>query len=130
MQIMVLARVHVLFSHLEDFVRNVDLLPGPRKHRWSEDQPAYELPTGDPEARVLARHHRSKAQWLVTGWAAGGDDRDVTVVISDLGTVTLRVRACGSVYRASRMEGQPRLELVDQDGMLPTNLPENRRKTQ
>ncbi|MFC1597677.1 hypothetical protein ACFL5Q_07055, partial [Planctomycetota bacterium] len=122
MQMMVLARAHALFSHLEEFLRNGDLLPGPQKHRWSEDQPAYELPTGDPEARVLGRRHRSKREWLVTGWAAGGDDRDVTVTIPDLGMVTLRVRACGSVYRASLMEGQPHLELVDQDGMFLTSL--------
>ncbi|MHC4404455.1 MAG: hypothetical protein ACYTG0_32785, partial [Planctomycetota bacterium] len=47
MQMMVLARAHALFSHLEDFLRSGDLLPGPKKHRWSKDQPAYELPTGD-----------------------------------------------------------------------------------
>jgi hypothetical protein len=113
-----LGRAHALFSHLEDFLRNGDLLPGPRKHRWSEDQPAYELPTGDSEARVLARRHRAKREWLVTAWAAGGDDRDVTVAIPDLGAVTLRARACASVYRASQVDGQPRLEMMDRDGML------------
>jgi hypothetical protein len=130
MQMMVLARAHALFSHLEDFLRNGDLLPGPRKHRWSEDQPAYELPTGDSEVRVLARRHRAKAQWLVTAWASGGADRDATVAIPDLGTVTLRARTCGSVYRASEVEGQPRLEMVDRDGMLLGSLFQGRRNTE
>jgi hypothetical protein len=119
-QMMVLARAQALFSHLEDFLRNGDLLPGPEKHRWSKDQPAYELPTGDADLRVLARRHRSKPQWLVTAWAAGGKDRDATVEIPDLGTVTLHARACGTVYRARRLEGKPHLEMIDTDGMLPT----------
>jgi len=121
MQMIVLARAHALFSHLEEFLRNGDLLPGPEKHRWSEDQPAYELPTGDPDARVVARRHRSRAQWLVTAWAAGGADRNVTVAVPGLDTITLHARACGSVYRASQVEGKPHLELIDRDGMLPTS---------
>ena len=60
MQMMLLARAQALFSHLEDFLRSGDLLPGPHRHRWSEDQPAYELPAGDDNVRVLARRHRQR----------------------------------------------------------------------
>jgi hypothetical protein len=120
-QMMVLARVHALFSHLEDDLRGGDLLPGPNMHRWSKEQPAYEFPTGDADARVLARRHRAKPEWLLTAWAAGGDDRDVTVEIPDLGPITLRARTCGAVYRARQVDGKPSLDLIDHDGMLPTS---------
>jgi hypothetical protein len=119
-QMIVLARVHALFSHLEEFLRQGDLLPGPKRHRWSQDQPAYEFPTGKQDVRVLARRHRSRDEWLVTAWAAGEHDADVTVKIPDLGTVNLHARTCGSVYRAALRNGQPSLTLVDNGALLPT----------
>jgi hypothetical protein len=119
-QMTALGRMHALFSHLEDFLRDGDLLPGPDPHRWSTDLPAYELPTGDPDARVLARKHRERDEWLITAWAAGGDDRDVSVDVPELGEVTLRARSCGSVYRATRQDNEPSLTLVDLDGIQPT----------
>ena len=119
-QMTVLARVHALFSHIEDLLREGDLLPGPDRHRWSKDLPACELPTGDPDARVLARKHRQRDEWLVTAWAAGGDDREVAVSIPPLGEVRLQARACGSVYRAVLADGRPSLTLVDENGMLPS----------
>jgi hypothetical protein len=114
-QMIVLARVHALFSHVEELLRQGDLLPGPKRHRWSQDQPAYEFPTGKRDVRVLARRHRSRDEWLVTAWAAGEHDADVTVKIPDLGTVNLDARTCGSVYRAALRNGQPSLTLVDPD---------------
>ena len=119
-QMMVLGQAHALFSHLEEFLRQGDLLPGPSRHRWSADLPAYEFPTGDPEVRVLARRHRARREWLLTAWAAGGPDRHVVVDVPELGTVRLRARDCGSVYRARREDGRPRLRLVDVRGMWPT----------
>jgi len=103
---MVLGHAHALFSHLEESLRQVGLLPGPDRHRWSRNLPAYEFPTGDPDLRVLARKHRKRREWLVTAWAAGGQDRDATASIPGLGTVTLRGRACGSVYRAPMKMGR------------------------
>jgi hypothetical protein len=119
-QMIVLARVHALFSHLEHFLRQGDLLPGPERHRWSPEQPAYEFPAGDPDVRVLARRHDDRDEWLITAWAAGDEEGDVPVEIPDLGTVTLRARTCGSVYRAMLHDGRPSLTLIDRDGMLPT----------
>jgi hypothetical protein len=119
-QMVVLARVQALFSHLEDFLRNGDLLPGPSRHRWSKEQPAYEFPIGDPAVRVLTRRHKQRPEWLITAWAAGGSDRDVTVDIPDLGKVELTARAAGSVYVASIAGGKPRVELVDKNGLLPS----------
>ncbi|MFW6162443.1 MAG: hypothetical protein ACODAJ_06710 [Planctomycetota bacterium] len=119
-QMMVLARVHALFSHLEDLLRRGDLLPGPARHRWSKDLPAYEFPTGDASLRVVARKHREREAWLLCAWAAGGDDRQITVTIPGLGEVRLGARACGSVYRAVVEDGKPSLTLVDEDGLLPT----------
>jgi len=119
-QQVVLAHAHALFSHHEEMLRQGDLLPGPEKHRYSEDQPAYELPTGDPDLRVLARKHRRRDEWLITAWAAGGEDRSATVTIPGLGDVTPEARACGSVYRATIHAGRPSLELLDPNGMYPT----------
>ncbi|MDH7568064.1 MAG: DUF1961 family protein [Armatimonadota bacterium] len=119
-QMVALSRVHALFSHLEAFLRDGDLLPGPTRHRWTKDQPAYELPTGDAGARVLGRKRRAAAEWLLTAWAADGREREVTVTVEGLGSVTLLARPCGSVYRATIKNGTPALELVDADGLMPT----------
>jgi len=119
-QMTILARVHALFSHLEDFLRHGDLLPGPEKHRWSKDLPACEFPTGDPDARVVARKHRERDEWLITAWAAGGPDREVAATIPGLGAIRLQARGCGSVYRALLKDGKPVLTRVDTNGMLPS----------
>ena len=118
-QMVVLGRAHALFSHLEDNLRNGELLPGPRMHRWSKERPAYEIPTGDPDARVVARRHRQRAEWLITAWAAGGKDREVSVEILGLGTVKLLARDCGTVYLATLQGGKPAVRLLDRDGMRP-----------
>jgi len=119
-QMIVLAHAQALFSHQEDLIREGDLLPGPEKHRWSKDQPAYEILTGDPDVRVVARRHRRRPEWLLTAWAAGGPQREVAVTLPELGAVELLARPCGTVYRASLDAGKPKLEMVDRNGMHPT----------
>ncbi len=119
-QMTALGHVHALFSHLEEFLRNGDLLPGPERHRWSKDLPAHEFPTGDPTARVVARKHRERDEWLITAWAADGPNRKVCVTIPNLGAVQVEARACGSVYRAIVRDGQPSLRRLDDNGMSPT----------
>lgn len=116
LQMVAFGRVHALFSHLEEFLRQGDLLSGPNPHRWSKDQPAYEFPTGDPEARVVARKHRDRDEWLVTAWAAGGPEREVKVTIPGPGELALLARPSGAVYRVTKDATQ----LVDADGLLPT----------
>lgn len=96
-QLMALAEVHAEFSHHDSFLLESELLPGPDRHRWSQDQPAYEFPTGDPDARVLARKHREKDEWLIVAWAAAGEARNVTVSIPELGRVELEARPEGTV---------------------------------
>ena len=105
-QLTALAQVHATFSHLEDFLRNGDLLPGPARHRISKDSPAFEFPTGDKNARVLARKHRQRTEWLITAWVAEGDAREVAVQIPDLGEVKLQARPDGAVYLASLKAGK------------------------
>ena len=118
-QMTALSQVQALFSYLETDLRNSDLLPGPNKHAKSNDQPAYEFPTGDANARVLARKHRTLNKWLITAWTAGVD-RQVKVTIPVLGEVTLLARAAGSVYTATLKDNKPQLTLDDPDAMLPT----------
>jgi hypothetical protein len=120
-QYLALSQVHALFSHLEEFLREGDLLPGPQNHRWSKDLPAYEFPTGDPTVRVLARKHRQRPEWLVTAWAAQGEAREAEGEIPQLGKVKVFARPEGSVYLARLEEGQPKLKLLDQNGLLPTD---------
>jgi hypothetical protein len=117
-QIQALAQVHALFSHFDAFLSSGDLLSGPQFHLMAHDQPAYEFTNtvADTTARVLARKLRSSNQWLITAWASTGGDRNVTVTIPTLGSVSLLARACGSVYQATTSN----LTLVDVNGLLPT----------
>ncbi len=119
-QLMCLGRVQALFSHLEDFVRNSDLLPGPDLHVWSKTLPACEFPTGSKEARVLARAHHDGNQWLVTAWAAAGDAREVEVEIPRLGKISVGARSAGSVYLVRKADGQVTKTLIDTNAALPT----------
>ena len=96
-QMIAFSRVHAFFSHLEGYIRGGELLPGPDKHVWSKQQPAYEFPTGDANVRVLVRRRKDRAAWLATAWAAGGETRDVRVTIPEAGEVALRARPAGSV---------------------------------
>jgi hypothetical protein len=111
LQIMALARVHALFTHLEKYLYDGDLLPGTDRHYLATDQPAYEFPTGDPAVRVLARKLRGQNEWLITAWAADGPDRKVRVTIPILGQVEVLARAGGSVYAATKTG----LTLVDDE---------------
>jgi hypothetical protein len=123
-QIVVLARVHALFSHVEPILRQGYLLPGPLRHKWSSDQPAYEIPAGDTNVRVLARELRSGDHWLITAWVADGSDRDVKVEVPELGQLTLHARVAGAVYHVTKSKGDIKVALLDGNGLLPTeNLP-------
>lgn len=125
-QMMVLGHAHALFSHLDSFIRDGELLPGPDKHRYGKGGPAYEFPTGDPTARVLVRKHAKLGQWLATAWAAEGPEREVTVDVPELGVFKLLARPAGSVYRISARIDMPfeppkvTLELLDPDPMRPS----------
>jgi hypothetical protein len=107
MQMVILGRVHALFSHHEAFLRQGDLLPGPDKHAKVTDQPAYEFPTGNLNRRVLARKMPNQPKWLITAWASDGVEGPAQVKISELGSVSLQARAIGSVYEATLKDGKP-----------------------
>ncbi|MCS7254648.1 MAG: hypothetical protein RMK18_11355 [Armatimonadota bacterium] len=118
-QMMVLSYVHALFSHLEDFLRDGVLLPGPNRHRWSKDLPAYEFPTGEPNLRVLVRKHNRRNEWLITAWAADGNRRKVQIIVPEIGRVELIARPCGSVYRATLKDKRVYLTQVDESVVYP-----------
>ena len=119
-QMIAFARVHALFSQLEDYIRGGDLLPGPDKHVWSQEQPAYEFPTGDPDVRVLVRQRKDQPAWLVAAWAAGGDAREVTATSPEAGEVTLNARPGGSVYVVRLVNGKITTHLTDVDALRPS----------
>ncbi len=116
-QMIALSRVHGLFSHLEVYLRQGDLLLGPANHIWSKDTPAYEFPSADSDIRVLARKHRQKSAWLIAVWAAAGNSRKVTVTLPQLGSVALLARPSGSVYTAEIVNNQPKFNWVDRQEM-------------
>ncbi|MFW6060798.1 MAG: HEAT repeat domain-containing protein [Phycisphaeraceae bacterium] len=105
-QLLIQGRVHALFSHLDEFLFEGDLLPGPNEHRWSRDLPAYEFPTGKEHKRVLVRRHREQDRWLVTAWAADGEPATVEVNIPELGAVTLEATPIGNVMIFGKEDGQ------------------------
>jgi hypothetical protein len=133
-----LGEVHALFSHLEEFLREGELLPGPNVHPYrdtTEPTPAMEFPAkGEtqevdgsfgkvsvPTARVLARKIKNQDRWLISAWANTGNDREVKVDIDPrLGELTLKARRAGSVYTAELKNGKVNLRLIDVDGMNPT----------
>jgi hypothetical protein len=143
MQQMALGHVHALFSHLEDYIRNGDLVDdGKYKHIWSNDQPAYELlpkelektatvkgkisvlPMGRP-VRVVARKHRTKQEWLVEAWTAevkAGEEKhyDATVTIPGAGEVKLLARPAGNTYLVTLKDGKPAAKLLDPDEDNPS----------
>jgi len=106
-QYMTLGKVHALFSHLEPFVRASDLLSGPNHHLYTALLSACEFPTGDAEARVLARKHNDRDEWLLTAWAAGGEARTVSVEIPVLGLVALEALPEAAIYIAHLEDGLP-----------------------
>ena len=120
LQMVALARVHALFSHLEPFLRAGDLLPGVGKHVWSKEQPAFEFPSGDDTVRIVARRMRDADEWLIAAWAAAGEDRIVTVSVAGAGELHLNARPAGSVYRVTREGDAVRTRLLDPEPLLPT----------
>lgn len=116
-QFLALARVHAQFTHLDEFIRDSDLLPGRQRHRWSKDLPAYELPTDHQHKRVLARKHRTRREWLVTAWAADGKAGPVTVAIDRRSRkITLEAHPAGHVYRvALAADGSTEITCLDPD---------------
>jgi len=113
---------HALFSWLEDYLRNGDLLPGDGQNSITASLPSYEFATGDSTAHVVARKKQTSNDWLISAWAQAGTDRDVTVTIPVLDTVTVNARLAGSVYTAKLdSDGKPVLTLIDIDALNPTD---------
>jgi hypothetical protein len=69
------------------------------------------LAPGRP-VRVLARKLKDKPQWLITAWAADGQEREVSVPVPDLGEVKLKATAEANVYEATLKDGKPVVKLA------------------
>lgn len=125
-QMTALGHAHALFSHLEEFLRDGDLLPGPLQHSRDPKLPAYEFSDPTKGVRVFVRRLRKQDKWLIAAWAANGEARDIVVSIPELGQMTVNARPAGSVYLAS-MKAQAgntppetAIELLDADPMNPS----------
>lgn len=126
-----IGHVHALYSHLEDYLRDGDLLDGDGNHAWATDAPsydfnAYKVSDGqrDVNVHVAVRKRKTTDNWLIAVCALdaelGGIDREVTVDIPVLGTVTVNARIAGSVYLATLNDNTPVLTLVDTDALHPS----------
>jgi hypothetical protein len=134
-----LSKAYALFTHLEQFLRDGDLLPGPDDHAYSAASSgvtkAMEFPSvGErtqvpwgtrtasvPTARVLARKMRNADRWLVTAWASAGPNRDIRVTIDPrLGELTLQARRAGSVFVVELVDGRAKVTQMDPDHEDPT----------
>ena len=122
---MALSHVHALFSQLETFTDNSDLISGPQHHALSYDQPAYEFTNtaGLVEDRVLARKSRSANQWLVTAWAADMITNNVTVTIPTLGNLTVKAVPSATVYQVTMSGTNVQQTLLDEYASFPVTLP-------
>ena len=119
-QMLVLAHAHALFTWIEADLRNSQLLPGPKPHAWSKEQPAYEFPTGQKDTRVLVRRMNGAPRWLVGAWASDGIKREVTVSIPDLGDYHILARPAGTIYLEEREGETMKRTWLDEDATKPS----------
>jgi hypothetical protein len=124
LQIMALSHVHALFSHLENFLFNGDLLTGPQCSFLNYSQPAYEFTNtaGLFLDRVLVRKLRGQNQWIVTAWAADGITNNVTVTIPTIGNLTVTAVPAASVYQVTMSGTNVQQTLLDEYGSFPKIL--------
>ncbi len=129
LQIMALSHVHALFSHLDNFLYNGDLLSGPQAHAMSLDQPAYEFTNtaGYVNDRILARKMRGTNLWLITVWAADGTTNNVTVTIPIIGNLTVTAVPSASVYQVTMSGTNVQQTLLDEYASYPPVPPTNLR---
>jgi hypothetical protein len=145
------SHAQALFSHLESYLRDGDLLEGEtpgglKEHPYNTDtRPIkyYALKLKEkeynqvncfgtdnylqrnfaPKAYVMARKLPGADKYIFGAWANSGTDRDVTAIVPGKGEVVLRARVAGSVYMAERSaSGAWVTKLLDQNAMLPSSL--------
>lgn len=132
-QYMDMSRVQALFSHVEDYLREGDLVNGSYMHPFNvltEPIPLYCLDiVGEPQGNgispgvyVLARKMPSALKWLVTAWAQQGNDREVVAVLPGAGEITVNARVAGTVYIVSQTNGALSMHVLDPDPMNPSAL--------
>jgi hypothetical protein len=119
-QMLAVAHTHALFTWIETDLRNSQLLPGPKPHAWTKNQPAYEFPTGHKNTRVLVRRVNNTPRWLIGAWAADGLERDVTITVPDLGKYRLLARPAGTVHWVEQLADQRKVTWLDQNAMQPS----------
>lgn len=119
-QVMALSRVHAIFSWIEPFTRNSDLLIGNVNAQWWGNQnllAEFSNTAQDKGLRVMARKLKNDDKWLVIAWAMTGEDRLVEVTIPELGLIKLYARKAGTIYHVDKTSGNTTFNILDNDSM-------------
>jgi hypothetical protein len=122
-QMTVLAHAHAMFTWIEPDLRNSQLLPGPKAHAWSKEQPAYEFPAGHKDTRVMARRVNNATRWIIGAWAADGVEREVTIFVPALGEHRILARPAGTIHLVELQGDKRSLRWLDENAMKPSLKP-------
>ncbi len=154
-QIEAFSRVHALFTHLDDFIHEGELVEGPHRHiywaqhkYWGDHRPnpgyvldnPYEVMRdagggfGDPrpgKVRILARR-KPDGELLVCAWAADDTTREVEVTLPDGETVLLTATPQATLYRGFGEElaeiNNESVSRADNDALGPEPFSSNMQK--
>ena len=119
-QIMALSRVHAIFSWIEPFTRNSDLLVGNVRAIWGGNKnllAEFSNTANDKGARVMVRKLKNENKYLLTAWAMTGEDRIVEIEIPSLGKIKVNARKAGTIYHVDNTSGTPIFTVLDNDSM-------------
>jgi hypothetical protein len=139
-QMLALGRVHALFSWVDDFILDGDLLPGDGQHRIKGGLPSMEcfakvsrggFIVRDESIRCFARKLRNANRWLIVCSVAerldgtDGVNTEIRVdTIPGLPAMSLLARPQGSVYVAElQPSGAVKLTQLDKAAPHPLNKP-------
>ena len=112
-QMLALGKVHATYSNLDDWLLKGELLPGPEKHKWSKEQPAYEFPNSQKGVRILAR--KMNDEFIVVAWDASGQSRTSQFTLTGIGPINLKATPNGALYSVKKVDGEIKINPLNQE---------------
>ncbi len=123
LQIQALAHVHALWTYLAEFQYEGSLVPGLRNHRFSTDQPKFELKSSDKSSRILARKHANQDKWIVTAWRPQKSPKKIRIEISNSIHIEVEASSAGNTYFVHMDNEKLTTKSIDYGSMTPTSDP-------